>query len=121
MHEIIIVHGPEVLEIKGTLPIPFPAQCDLLRVMRSTGLRLGSRVTTGASYLFWCSLVALATTLASSGMRKAEVTSTTKKLSRTDLLRSNLTWIINHKLEPDPTSAQLRSMTPGSSWAVINP
>jgi hypothetical protein len=121
MHEVIAVHGPEVLEIKRTLPIPFPAQCDLLRVMRSTGLRLGSRVTNGASCLFWCSLVALATTLASCGMRKAEVTSTTKKLSRTDLLRSNLTWIINHKIESDPTDAQLRSMTPGSSWAVIKP
>jgi hypothetical protein len=25
VHEVIIVHGPEVLEIKRTLPIPFPA------------------------------------------------------------------------------------------------
>jgi hypothetical protein len=53
MHEVILMHGPEVLEIKRTLPITFDAQCDLMRVMRSTGLRLGSRVTNGASCLFW--------------------------------------------------------------------
>ena len=121
MHEVIVVHGPEVLETKRSLPIPFAAQCDLLRIMRSTGLRSGSRVTNGASCLFWCSLITLAATLAGSRMRKAEVTSTSKKLSRADLLRSNLMWIINHKLELDPTSEQLRSMTPGSSWAVIKP
>ena len=121
MHEVILMHGPEVLEIKRTLPITFDAQCDLMRVMRSTGLRLGSRVTNGASCLFWCSLIALTATLGGSGMRKAEVTSASKQLSKADLLRSNLTWIINHKHESDPTSEQLRSMTPGSSWAVIKP
>ena len=121
MREVVDEHGPEVLEIQRTLPIPFITQCELVRLMRSTDSRLGSRVTNGATCLFWCSLIALTATLGSSGMRKAEVTSKTRKLRKTDLLRSNLTWIINNEHETDPTEEQLRSMRPGSSWAILKP
>ena len=121
MREVVDEHGPEVLEVKRTVPIPFATQCELVRLMRSSNSRLGSRVTNGATCLFWCSLIALTATLGSSGMRKAEVTSKTKKLQKTDLLRSNLTWIINDVHESDPTKEQLMSMCPGSSWAILKP
>ena len=121
MREITDEHGPEVLEVKRTVPIPFTTQCELVRLMRSSNNRLGSRITNGATCLFWCSMVALTATLGSSGMRKAEVTSKTRQLKKSDLLRSNLTWIINDVHESDPTTEQLMSMRPGSSWAVLKP
>jgi hypothetical protein len=122
MRQVLELHGPEVLETHRTNPIPFKWQCELLRLLRSPKqTRLGKLVTNGCACTLWKSLDALAATLGSTGMRKAEVTSKTQALAKTDLLRSNLTWIIEGVPVVDPSREQFESMTPRKSWAVLKP
>jgi hypothetical protein len=115
-------HGPEVLEVRRTEPIPFTAQLALVRLLRHTsGVRLLSKLTDNATSLFWCSVVAMACVHGQTGFRKAETTSPTRAFRKKDLARSGLTWLINGVVVHSPTRAQLLALRPLFDYAVLKP
>ena len=118
-------HGPEALEPHRTEPIPHHVTCSIMGLLRQTAVHYDSNGTevlrTDAGDLKHHSLRALVATHMQTGLRKAETTSKTKKMTLKDMTRSNLTWNIDGVYVTEPTKRQLGGMVSGRDFAMLKP
>ena len=95
-------HGPEALEPHRTEPIPHGVICSIMGLLRQTATHHDGNgkevLQIVADDLKHYSLRALVATHMQTGLRKAETTSKTKKMTLKDMTRSNLTWNIYETL-----------------------
>ena len=118
-------HGPEALEPHRTEPIPHATICSIMSLLRQTATHHDSGgkevLQIVADDLKHYSLRALVATHMQTGLRKAETTSKTKKMTLKDMTRSNLTWNIDGIYVTEPTKRQLQSMVSGRDFAMLKP
>ena len=118
-------HGPEALEPHRTEPIPHSVICSVMGLLRQTATHHDAEgkeiLRVVADDLHHFSLRALVATHMQTGLRKAETTSKTKKMTLKDMTRSNVTWKIDGIYVTAPTKRQLQSMVSGRDFAMLKP
>ena len=116
MNRYAELHGPESLQPHRTVPIPHSVTAELHRLYRSFGVEIApGLVTDGATSLYWSSVAALSAVHKETGLRKAETTSISKKLTKLDLSLRHCRWNIDGRYVSGngPTREELEAMVPG--------
>jgi hypothetical protein len=120
------IHGPESLEPHRKEPMPFWLTEELVLLFtrclmhsEDRAVKFGGKLVLGIE--MWVSLVAMIALHYQSGLRKGESTSQTQTLSKKDMSRASLTWLIDGVVVVAPTRMQLLGMVGGRDFAVVKP
>ena len=126
MNRYAELHGPEALRVERTKPIPHMITVQLTELYGSTGRQLkgeGAQTFTDAKQLLWKSVKALSSVHKESGLRKAETTTETKKLTKCGMSMASCRWHIggDYVSAAGPTKEQLENMQPGMDFVAVTP